>query len=386
MKVALFTDTYTPDINGVAKTLNRWVNYLQSQGHAVRVFAPEVRDKNISSEETINRYKSFPFFLYPELQAALPNPIHLERSILNFRPDIIHVATPFNLGLFGRHFSRKHSIPLVASYHTNLDQYLTSYKLEWAENLLKKYLFWFHQECKKVYVPSKGTAQSLMDQHYSHVELWKRGVDSTLFKPIENYKKTRQEILARYNLSADKFTVLYVGRLATEKSLDILMRTIEKIPRAIRNKTQFILVGDGPMHEEIEKYIKNSNVSIHLLGFREDQELAEIYAAADVFFFPSTTETFGNVVLEALASGLPVIAANSGGVKELVSSGENGILCSPGNFIEFSNALEMLYTHEYTRLAFSEKARSYAVTQSWHHIFEALLESYQNVSSKHSSS
>lgn len=154
MKIALFTDTYNPDINGVAKTLNHWVNYLISQGHHVHVFAPEIKDdSHTSNEEAVNRYKSYPFFLYPELQAALPNPIQMNQTLLDFQPDIIHVATPFNLGLTGRHFALKHSIPLVASYHTNFIQYLTSYKLKWAEPILSRSCIGFIRNVKKSMLP-----------------------------------------------------------------------------------------------------------------------------------------------------------------------------------------------------------------------------------------
>jgi glycosyltransferase involved in cell wall biosynthesis len=377
MNIALFTDTYTPDVNGVAKTLARWVAFLKKQGHQVRVFAPEAKGApSTSHEEAVKRYKSLPFFLYPELQAALPNPLDVKQSLQEFKPDIIHVATPFNLGLFGRHYALKNNIPFVASYHTNLDQYLTSYKLEWAESLLEKYLYWFHKDCEKVYAPSNDTATHLINQQYPNVCLWKRGVDATLFKPIEEHTHSRESILRRYDIPPDKFTLLYVGRLATEKNLDFLLNTLNKLPQHIQQTAQMVLVGDGPMRDEIEQRMKEMDISVYLLGFKGGEELAEIYASADVFFFPSATETFGNVVLEALASGVPVIGANAGGVKELIESGHSGFLCPADKQLYFIEAIETLYTHEYLRIAFGENARNFAVTQSWDSIFQRLLDSY----------
>lgn len=383
MNIALFTDTYTPDVNGVAKTLARWVNYLTENGHNVRVFAPEPKEVSQTHSEThVERYKSLPFFLYPELQAALPNPLDIKQRLLDFNPDIVHVATPFNIGVLGRHYALKYDLPFVASYHTNFDQYLSSYKMEWAEKLLNSYLAWFHKDCEKVYAPSNDTAKTLIAQHYPNVELWKRGVEADLFRPIDEHTLSRKDILFRYDVPPDKFTLLYVGRLSTEKSLDVLLETAKQLPTSLKEQAQVLLVGDGPMRKEIEEKIPSINLPIHLLGFRSGEELAQIYAVSDVFFFPSATETFGNVVLEAMASGLPVIGANAGGVKELITSGQNGLLCSPGQISTFVESVECFYNYEFLRIAHGENARNYALSQSWDHIFSQLLDSYESVIGK----
>lgn len=369
MRVAIFTDTYTPDINGVALTLNKWVKYLEQHEHEVIVFAPEGKEQ-LSNEERIKRYKSFPFVLYPELQAAFPNPINIDKQISQFQPDIIHVATPFNLGLFGRRYAVKNEIPFVASYHTNLDQYLKSYKLNWAKALLNQYLFWFHQECQAVYAPSKQTANHLKQQAYPQVKVWPRGVNHQVFEPPQSKDSVKRLVAEKYDLSDKKINILYVGRLATEKSIMILIDSIKELPMSLRLKVQVLIVGDGPIRSELQAEISKHRLPIHLLGFLEGDDLSQIYQAGDLFFFPSSTETFGNVVLEALSTGLPVIGANAGGVKELVVSSHNGILCPPEDTDSFVEALVFLLSSPSVRKYYGNNARDYALKFSWNNIFD----------------
>lgn len=369
MRVAIFTDTYTPDINGVALTLDRWVTYLRQHHHEVIVFAPEGEER-LSDEEQIKRYKSFPFVLYPELQAAFPNPIDIDKQVVQFQPDIIHVATPFNLGLFGRRYALKHNIPFVASYHTHFDQYLESYKLIWAKSFLNQYLCWFHQECQAVFAPSKQTANQLKDQSYPEVKIWPRGVNHQVFKPPKCKVAIKKLVAERYQLSDQKINVLYVGRLSAEKSIMLLIDAVKALPITLRFKIQVFIVGDGPIRHELEAEIKKYHLPIHLLGFLEGESLAQIYQASDLFFFPSSTETFGNVILEALSSGLPVIGANAGGVKELVVSAHNGILCPANHIDSFVEALIFLLSNPSVRKYYGQNARNAAMKFNWNHIFD----------------
>lgn len=378
MRVALFTDTFLPEVNGVAKTLGRWSAYLESRGVPCRVFAPTANPQGVSeSSLSVERFYSIPFFLYPECKFTIPNPLYIKQSLREFNPTLIHVATPFNLGLIGNHYARKRGIPLVASYHTHFDQYLAYYRMSWMEPMVWKYMEWFHASCRKVYVPSRSTLEHLQQREFPELEVWGRGVDSALFTSGAD----RAQILRHHGVDSSRFIVLYVGRLAPEKSVDVLIRAFRAVPAEIQQRMELLIVGDGPLYDELSTMTVNDK-NIHLLGFRHGPHLHELYAAADVFFFPSATETFGNVVLESFASGTPVIGADAGGVKELVRQGQTGWLCPPGDIPAFSQALVESVDNVALLAQMSAASKAYATLHSWDHIFDRLLTSYQAVQSE----
>lgn len=376
MKVALFTDTFLPDVNGVAKTLGRWVRYLESQGATCRVFAPQ-SDSGMGTDynnSMVERFYSIPFLLYPECKLAIPNPISIKKTLMEFQPDIIHCATPFNLGLYGLHYAKKHKIPIVASYHTHFDQYLQYYKIQWVEGMLWRYLGWFHQTCRRIYVPSHSTLRYLEERGFHNLEVWSRGVDVSRFHPIAD----RDAVLRRHGADPSKFQLLYVGRLAPEKSVDVLLEAYERLPSRIKDEAQLILAGDGPLFKELTETYKD-RTDLKFLGFVEGQELSDLFASADLFVFPSATETFGNVVLEAMASGTPVIGAASGGVQDTIRHMQTGVLCPVGDAEAFASAVETLYDSPSLRAGFSAAGREYSLLQSWDSIFARLMDSYRQV-------
>lgn len=376
MKVAIFTDTFLPDVNGVAGTLGRWADYLERKGVELRIFAPHTVDRNSPSYNSsiVDRFYSIPFLLYPECKLAIPNPNRIRKSLAQFKPDLIHVATPFNLGLFGQRYAHKHNIPLVASYHTHFDQYLAFYKLQWLEPMLWKYVLWFHQGCEKIYVPSASTLTYLQEKGLKRLEIWSRGVDVSRFHPMVD----RQAVLQRVGVPSDKFVYLYVGRIAPEKSIDVLLAGYEALPEPVKRKSHLLLVGDGPMLKELEETYRNHE-GITFTGFMGGKSLSELYAAADVFWFPSATETFGNVVLEAMASGTPVIGASAGGVQDLITHGVNGLLCPPLNLSANRDAALQLFSNRELLHRLSREGRTYSLKQSWDSIFGRLFDSYMTV-------
>lgn len=376
MKVALFTDTFLPDVNGVARTLAKWVRYLENQGVSCKVFAPQCGESPGTDYNStmVERFYSIPFLLYPECKLAIPNPIHLKRTLMEFEPDLIHVATPFNLGLYGLQYGKKHKIPVVASYHTHFDQYLQYYKIQWVESMLWKYMIWFHQTCRRIYVPSRSTLEYLAERGFQNLEVWSRGVDASRFHPEVN----RREVLQRYGVPENKFVMLFVGRLAPEKSVDVVLETYRRLPERIREDACLILAGDGPLFKELSESNMNEE-SIRFTGFVQGEELSSLYSAADLFVFPSATETFGNVVLEAMASGTPVIGAAAGGVKDTVSHGKNGWLCPAGDVDAFIRAVSQLYDNEGLRKHLAAGGLAHSKEQTWDSIFTRLLDSYQQV-------
>ncbi|MGE6595175.1 glycosyltransferase family 4 protein [Bacillus proteolyticus] len=370
MRVAIFTDTFTPQVNGVAKTLERLTKYFQRENIAYSVFAPQhtAEDNFVAN---VNKMRSIPLtILYPECRFSFPTP-RIKRELLAFKPDIIHIATPFNMGLCGLYYAKKLNIPVVGSYHTDFDAYLRYYKIEFLSNMLWNYLSWFHSHMQKNFVPSPETLHQLKKKGFQQLYIWGRGVDCTLFHPTYNKDLFRK----KYNITA-KYILSYVGRLAPEKDIDTLQDLIVKTTHA-RSDIHWLIAGDGPLAKTLRENVPKTNVTF--TGYLQGEDLAEAYASSDLMVFPSATETFGNVVLESLACGTPVIGANGGGVKNIITDGKTGFLCEPKNANSFLSSIYELLNNEEMRKQISLDAQSYAATQSWDEIFSNLLMHYDDV-------
>lgn len=372
MRIAIFSDTYAPEINGVARTLKRYTDYLEKHGIEYRLFVPECSTP-VPPVPQVQRFTSIPFLLYSDCRVALPNPLHIKQTLGDFKPTLIHIATPFNLGLFGLHYGRKYDIPMIASYHTHFDEYLEYYHLSFLKKWIWKYMNWFHRPFEKVYVPSQSTKVKLLSKNIHHdIDLWGRGVNPQAYTPA---KRSRTLFKEQFQIK-EKNILLYVGRIAPEKDIQIVLETFQSLPEHIKKETHLVIVGDGPLLPALSEQYKTK---VTWTGFMEGEQLAQLYASSDLFIFPSPTETFGNVVLEALSSGLPVIGANAGGVKHLVNNGINGFLCEPKNSEEFARYTSLLLEDHLLRLSFSSEARRFAETLSWDEIFEKLIDSFRLV-------
>ncbi|SEN72293.1 Glycosyltransferase involved in cell wall bisynthesis [Amphibacillus marinus] len=372
MKIAIFTDTFAPEVNGVAVTLERYLTYLKRKGISYRLFAPSSA-KAISTEPDVQRLTSIPFLLYRNCRFTLPIYPHIKKELDKFRPDLIHIVTPFNLGLIGLHYGKSQNIPIVASYHTHFDHYLDYYRLSYFKKWLQKYLAWFHQPIRRIYVPSVETKMKLTAQQFHpQIEVWSRGVDHIYFTPKKRHQTFIRE---KYQITAETI-LLYVGRIAPEKEIEIVLKTFAALPDQVRQHTHLIIAGDGPLLSPLSKK-KKKNVT--WTGFVKGEALATLYASSDIFLFPSSSETFGNVVLEAMASGLPIIGANSGGVKNLVQDGVNGFLCDAKQVEQFTNKTLMLIEKKLLRAAMAQSARNFAKAQSWDTIFNNLINSLYDI-------
>lgn len=217
--------------------------------------------------------------------------------------------------------------------------------------------------------PSQSKKEKLLKQKvHRHIEVWGRGIDHFLYSPA----KRSQQIRKRYGITA-KNIILYVGRIAPEKDIQVVLDTYHSLPVSLKRESHLIIAGDGPLFKTLAAQ-KDPNITF--TGFIEGKELAKVYASADVFLFPSSTETFGNVVLEALSSGLPVICAKAGGVQHLVQHGVNGFLCQSKNTNHFTQAVSTVLTDQSIRVSFRAAARQFALSQSWDNIFNTLIKSY----------
>lgn len=371
IRLALFTDTYAPEVNGVAKTLERWVAYLRSRGIPCLVFAPSRPRTEKMRFDLVERLASMPFFLYPELRVAAPLSASAERKLLAFRPTVIHVATPFGSGLTGRRLALKHGIPLVASHHTHFVRYLPFYNLQRMGKLLRRYLKWFHQPCRKIYVPSPSVLDDCAIDGWSGLEVWSRAIDTATFHPASD----RTALFAEAGIPGTRFVALYAGRLAPEKQPEVALEAMARFAETTGADAELAVAGDGPSAGELRALASQRGAAVRFLGALPQSQLQRWMASADALLFPSPTETFGNVVLEAMACGLPVVGAAAGAVPDTVRHGETGLLCAPGDAGAFAEALARLRAEPELRGRLSAAGLAEARSRSWDAVFGGLLAS-----------
>ena len=317
MRIALFTETFLPKVDGIVTRLKHTVEHLQRTGDQVLVFSPDGGLTNYMGAQ-IHGVSGFPLPLYPELKLALPRP-SIGEALEVFKPDLVHVVNPAVLGLAGIYYAKTLEIPLVASYHTHLPKYLEHYGLGMLEGVMWEIIKAMHNQAQLNLVTSTAMRAELTEHGVEHVEVWQRGVDTELFHP-ELASAEMRDRLSQGHPEAP--LLLYIGRLSAEKEIDRIRPVLGAIPGA-----RLALVGDGPYREELEKHFEGTPT--HFVGYLAGEELASAYASGDAFVFPSRTETLGLVLLEAMAAGCPVVAANSGGIPDIVANGRNGYLFDP---------------------------------------------------------
>lgn len=372
MKVAIFTDTFFPQINGVTKTLGKLKEYFDQREIDYLIFAPDDSMKsNGNFEENIQRMISFRFFLYPECRLSVPNYFRIKNMLNEYKPDLIHIVTPFNLGLCGLKYATSYNIPLVSSYHTNFTHYLDYYNLNLLEKPIWSFFKWFHGHCELNFCPSQATLEELRRNGINNLAIWDRGIDTRFYSPDYRNKELRRN----YGLE-DKITLLYVGRLAPEKNLSLLIKSMKLLDQKYRDKVKLLITGDGPLLNELKA---DSSQNIIFTGYMKGKELSKIYASADIFAFPSITETYGNVILEAMASGLPVVSFLEGGISENLIDSYNGLACKEISPKAFASKLEKLITNKELRLELANNACEYALNKSWDNVFDRLVANYQKV-------
>jgi glycosyltransferase involved in cell wall biosynthesis len=371
MRVALFTETFLPKVDGIVTRLRHTIEHLQRNGHQVMVFCP---DGGMSEYQgaIITGVPAFPSPFYPELKMALPRPA-IGKTIELFQPDIIHVVNPAVLGLAGVFYAKQLSLPLIASYHTHLPKYIKYYGFGWCEGLLWELLKLVHNQAAINLCTSTVMVAELAAHGIERTDLWQRGVDTESYEPGLATEAMRDR-LSQGNITAP--LLLYVGRLGAEKEIDRLKSILTALPKA-----RLAIVGDGPHRSQLQTHFAGTNT--HFMGYLQGQELASAYASADVFVFPSRTETLGLVLLEAMAAGCPVVAARSGGIPDIVTDGENGYLFDPLDEQGAAIATQKLLADPYQRRAMREQARLEAERWSWRAATHQLQDYYQQVIDRH---
>ncbi|PSO47826.1 MAG: glycosyl transferase [Cyanobacteria bacterium SW_9_44_58] len=372
MRIALFTETFLPKVDGIVTRLCHTINHLQQGGDQVLVVAP---DGGLTEYQgaRIHGISGMPLPLYPELKLALPHP-SIGEVLEDFQPDVIHIVNPAVLGLAGLYYAKTKELPLIASYHTHLPQYLQHYGMGALEGVLWELLKAAHNQAELNLCTSTAMMEELSEHGIERVALWQRGVDTELFRPQLRSRRMREYLSQGY---PEDPLLLYVGRVSAEKQIDEIKPVLEAIPNA-----RLAIVGDGPYRETLEKHF--ADTPTHFVGYLEGETLGAAYASADAFIFPSRTETLGLVLLEAMAAGCPVVAARSGGIPDIVIDGVNGYLFDPKDPQGAVSAAQRLLQAQSERELLREKARQEAECWGWPAATQQLRDYYQQVLSKQS--
>jgi glycosyltransferase involved in cell wall biosynthesis len=371
-RVALFAGAYNHIADGVSLTLNRLVDYLERQGVDVRVFAPTSDDPAIPDYAgTMVPVPSFPLPGRSDYRVSMGLTPSVRAELEAFNPTLVHIATPDILGRHAMHVAEKRGIPVVASYHTHFSSYLKYYHLDLLEDAVWSYLRSFYEKCEQIYVPSTAMAEILQDHGIDGgLRLWQRGVETDTFSPEHRSNAWRRN----HGIGDDEVVVAFVSRLVWEKGLDVYADVIERLEQQ-NVPHRSLVVGDGPAREELEDRLSNTVFT----GYLDGDALSRAYASSDVFLFPSDTETFGNVTLEAMASGLPTVCANAAGSRDLVSPETTGFLCEPGATAAFTDAVRQLIIDDGLRTRMGRAARARSRDYEWDTILARMNEYYDEV-------
>ena len=358
LRVAIVTGNFNYVRDGVALTLNRAADYLASKDVPVMVVAPTTANPAIEPRHPLVSVPSFPIPTRSEYRAALGLSSKAKRALLDFRPTIIHVATPDILGKQAITFARKQGIPVLASYHTRYDAYAHYY---WGmtpfRELWKRYTRDLYSGCDCVLAPSESMASLLKEEGVSApIHLWKRGVDKQRFTPANRDPEWRAE----RGIGETDILITYVGRLVLEKNVLLLGEIFAQLrERGLSFRT--MIVGNGPLEDQMRNTLEDTLFT----GFLTGEELARAYANSDIFLFPSESESFGNVTLEAMASGLPVVGANACGSNSLVQPGTTGFLAEEASTAGFVDHLSTLIEDPDLRKRMGEAGHNLSLSYDW---------------------
>ena len=377
LRIAIFTGNYNYVRDGANQALNRLVAYLLRRGAAVRIYSPTVAEPALPPNGDLISIPSIAFPGRGEYRAPLMIPPRVKRDIKRFRPNILHIASPELLGHRAVTLAHKLDLPVVASVHTRFETYPRYYGLGFLEPIMVVALRRLYRRCNAIFAPSDSMAQLLREQRMNYdVGIWSRGIDREIFNPERRDMKWRRSL----GIKDDMPVVGFVGRLVMEKALDVFADSVERLQRkGVRHKV--LVVGDGPAREWFEKRLPEGIFA----GFFEGPELARAVASMDMLFNPSVTETFGNVTLEAMAVGLPVVAARATGSESLVTHGVTGRLVRPGAFDEFAESLAYYCRDKEARLAAGKAGWEVSQRYGWDEVNAELVAGYLRVIRQHHS-
>ncbi|GAA96921.1 glycosyltransferase family 4 protein [Mixia osmundae IAM 14324] len=352
LRIAIITENFLPKVDGVTRTLARLLEHLRNEGHEAIVLGPESGLTHYAGHEVCGT-RGVPLLIYPGLKLNFFRPLFVRR-LLEFKPDVIHCVDPIFLGAQTLPAVEQFlpEVGLVSSYHTNLAMYASMFGFSWLTSTMWKLKRTLHGKCAITFCPSPSTARMLATHDFQNLRIWSRGVDNTLFSPAQRSDELRAswgvkqrdlsandefalpppylaDGLADAGIDRESVVILYVGRLSWEKNLRLLVEAFKTIVESASDAMphcKLVFVGDGPARSDMAALCKQYGLDAHFTGHKSGAALSACFASADIFAFPSASETFGQVVLEALSSGLPVVGLQAEGVCDLVTHGSTGLL------------------------------------------------------------
>ncbi len=377
LRIALFSGNYNYVRDGANQALNRLVAFLERQGCTVRVYSPT---SDTPAFEPAGTLVSVPSLSIPgrgEYRVSLGLPNRLKREIRDFAPDVIHLSAPDPAGHAAKKLGRAMGVPVVASIHTRFETYLEYYGFGFARRAMEVALGWFYAGLDEVFVTTPGFGQTMRDARIisSEPAVWSRGVDKTRFNPQRRSPEWRWSV----GIGDSVPVIAFVGRLVLEKGLDAVVAAVAELQRR-GVPHRLVVVGDGPARERFAAQVPDAIFT----GFLDGLGLARAYASVDMLLNPSTTETFGNINLEAMASGIPVVAARASGNECLVTDGATGALVTPGDVAGYADALQLYCTDPLLRAAHGKAGLAAAQAFDWDAINGAVLSRYRElIAAKH---
>ena len=371
LRIALFSGNYNYVRDGANQALNRLVGYLLRQGAKVRVYSPTVDKPAFEPTGDLVSGPSFPIPGRPEYRLAFRLPARVRKDLETFDPNVVHVAAPDVVAHRAVTWARKRGVPVVSSVHTRFDTYLQYYGLQFLEPSARAIMRRYYRRCDAIVVPAESTAAILRAQRMnSDISLWSRGVDRDQFNPERRSLEWRRG----HGIGDDEMVVSFLGRLVLEKGLDVFSDAIDAA-RASGAQVKVLAIGDGPARGYFQERLPDAIFTGQLTG----ADLAVALASSDVFLNPSITETFGNVTLEAMACGLPVVAAAASGATSLVQDKVTGRLARPGDIDSFAGALVDYQRDPELRRRHGEAGLAFARTMDWDEINAAVMHVYERV-------
>ncbi|HEY2374935.1 MAG TPA: glycosyltransferase family 1 protein [Gemmatimonadaceae bacterium] len=387
LRVLFCTDTYPPQVNGVSVVTALSVSGLRHRGWSCGVVAPRYPREAFDAFDALHfgdgaadshfALPSMRFPPYPDLRLAAPLYGAVRGAVARFQPDLVHCETEFMIGRLGQIAAARASIPIVTSYHTDFGRYTHAYGVPWLHSTVTSNLARFHRRGQRAYTPSEPARQDLLNMGVADVEVWGRGVDVELFHPNKRSTPLREALGL-----TEKFVFIHVGRLAAEKNVHVVLDAFRQARKSLpRGSVHLLVAGSGPAEPELRR---RASGSVTFLGNLDRQNrLPDMYASADAFVFASLTETLGLVVLEAMASGLPVVAVAAGGVVDHLRDGCNGLAVAPGSLTSMTEGLKQgmvrLVREPGLPRGLAAEARRTAEARSWEHELDRLEDSYREV-------
>ena len=378
MRIAIITENFLPKLDGVTHTLARLLEYLQDNQHQALLLGPDSGMEYYAGAEIIGT-AGVPLPFYPELKFNFFRPLFLRR-LSEFHPDIVHLVDPILLGTAGLAAAKILKKPVVSSYHTNIPDYCSYFGFPQLTAPMWSYNRVIHNQCALTFCPSPSMASMLQKHGFEHLRIWPRGVDTGLFNPERGSQQLRANWLEGRQRPDDTTVLLYVGRISWEKNLRLLTHAYRAMDH---EHCHLVVVGDGPALKEIQQEV--ADLPVTFTGYLRGEQLASAYASVDVFAFPSTSETFGQVVLEAMACGLPVVGVHSEGVSDLVQNEQTGLMLDIQGLSEDEQVqgyvahLQRLVHEASVRHAMGQAALMEARKRSWSEAMDCLLRGYHEV-------